>query len=67
MVCKIGFTNWNAEIALLRVFMVVPYYIKLLRTGSDRRNGILMSLLLLVAETKTNRVSSQTTRTNAES
>ena len=31
--------------------MVVSYYIKLFRTGADRRNGILMSLLLLVAET----------------
>ena len=51
MVCKIGFTNWNAKIALLRASMVVTYYIKLFRTGSDRHNGILMSLLLLVAET----------------
>ena len=32
--------------------MVVTYYIKLFRTGADRHNGILMSLLLLVAETK---------------
>ena len=32
--------------------MVVTYYIKLFCTGSDRHNGILMSLLLLVAETK---------------
>ena len=31
--------------------MVVTYYIKLFRTGADRHNGILMSLLLLVAET----------------
>ena len=31
--------------------MVVTYYIKLFRTGTDRYNGILMSLLLLVAET----------------
>ena len=53
MVCKIGFTNWNAKIALLRASMVVTYYIKLFRTGADRHNGILMSLLLLVAETKT--------------
>ena len=30
--------------------MVVTYYIKLFRTGADRRNGVLMSLLLLVAE-----------------
>ena len=27
------------------------YYIKLFQTGTDRHNGILMSLLLLVAET----------------
>ena len=31
--------------------MVVTYYLKLVRTGVDRRNGILMFLLLLVAET----------------
>ena len=31
--------------------MVVTYYTKLFRTGADRHNGILMSLLLLVAET----------------
>ena len=31
--------------------MVINYYIKTLRTGADKRNGILMSLLLLVAET----------------
>ena len=31
--------------------MVVTYYIKLFRTGVDRHNVILMSLLLLVAET----------------
>ena len=31
--------------------MVVTYYIKLFRTGANRYNGILMSLLLLVAET----------------
>ena len=31
--------------------MVVTYYIKLFRTGTDEYNGILMSLLLLVAET----------------
>ena len=32
--------------------MVVTYYIKLFRTEADRHNGILMSLLLLVAEKK---------------
>ena len=48
--CKIDFTNWNT-IALLRASMVVAYYIiKLFRTGADKRNGILMSLLLQVAE-----------------
>ena len=31
--------------------MFVTYYIKLFRTGTDRHNGILMSLLLLVAQT----------------
>ena len=31
--------------------MVVTYYIKLFRTGADKHNVILMSLLLLVAET----------------
>ena len=51
VVCKIGFINWNAKIALLRSSLVVTYYIKLFRTGADRHNGILMSLLLLVAET----------------
>ena len=50
MVCKIGFTNWNAITALLRASMVVTYYIKFFRTGTDRRNGILMYLLLLVVE-----------------
>ena len=53
MVCKIGFANWNAKIALLRASMVVTYYIKLFRTVTDRHNGILISLLLLVAETIT--------------
>ena len=32
--------------------MVITYYIKLFRTGVSRHNGILMYLLLLVAETK---------------
>ena len=31
--------------------MVVTYHIKLFRTRPDRHNGILMSLLLLFAET----------------
>ena len=51
MVCKIGFTNWNAKIALLRASIVVTYCLKFLRTGADRHDGILMSLLPLVAET----------------
>ena len=50
MVCKIDFTNWNAKITLLRAPMVATYRIKLFRTGADRHNGILMSLLLLVEE-----------------
>ena len=32
--------------------MDVTYYIKLFRAGADRHNGILMCLLLLVAETQ---------------
>ena len=51
MVCKIGFTNWNTNIALLSASMVVTYYVKFFWMGSDRHNGILMYLLLLVAET----------------
>ena len=34
--------------------MVVTYYNKLFRTGPNRHNGILMSLLPLLAETKIN-------------
>ena len=41
----------NAKISLLRASMVVTYYIKLFHMGADRHNSILMSLLLLVAET----------------
>ena len=40
----------NAKIAFVRVSMVVTYYIKLFRKGNDRHNGILMSLLVLVAD-----------------
>ena len=50
VVCKIGFAVWNAKIALLRVSMAFTCYIKLFRTGGDRRNRISMSLTLLVAE-----------------
>ena len=32
--------------------MVVTYYIRLFRKGGDRHNGILMFLLLLIAEIK---------------
>ena len=45
MVCKTGFTKWNAKVALLRASMVVIYYIKLFRKGADRNNGILMFFL----------------------
>ena len=48
---KRDFPVENGKIALVRASMVVTYYIKLFRTGADRRNGILMSLLLLGAET----------------
>ena len=41
----------NKKIALVLVSMVVTYYIKLFRTGAERHNSILISLLLLVAET----------------
>ena len=51
MICKISFTNWNEKIALLQESMVVTYYIKLFWMGANRHNCILMSLLLLVAET----------------
>ena len=51
MVSKIGFANWNEKMALLHASVVVIYYIKLFRTGADRHNGILMSVLL-IAETK---------------
>ena len=54
MVCKIGFTTWNAKVALLHASMVVTYYIKLFRKGADRHNGILMSLLLVVETIKAN-------------
>ena len=36
--------------------MVVIYYIKLFRQVADRHNGILMSHLLLVAETMTTKI-----------
>ena len=38
--------------SLFCVRLVVTSYISLFQTGTDRNNGILMSLLILVAETK---------------
>ena len=37
--------------ALVRASIVVTYDVKIFCTGADRHNGILVSLLLLVAET----------------
>ena len=47
MVFKIGFTNWNAKIALLRASMVVLNFSERKRKA-DRQNSILMSLLPLL-------------------
>ena len=41
----------DGKIALVYASMVVTYYIKRFCTGANRHNGILMSLLFLVAET----------------
>ena len=41
----------NGRITLVRAFMVVTCYVKLLLTRADRHNSILMSLLVLVAVT----------------
>ena len=41
----------TGKIALVRASMVVTYYSILFRTGPTDTNGILMPLLLLVAET----------------
>ena len=41
----------KGKIVLVRGSMVVTYYITIFRTGANRHNGILMSLLLLVAGT----------------
>ena len=43
----------NGKIALVRASIVVTYHIRLFRTWAGRHNGILILLLLLVAETKT--------------
>ena len=40
----------NAKTALVRVSIVATYFIKLFRTGADRHTGILISLLVQVAE-----------------
>ena len=45
---KNGISSRNRKIALVRTSMVATYYIKIFRTGADRNNSILMSLLLLV-------------------
>ena len=42
----------NGKFAVARTSMVVTYYIRLFRKGGDRPNGILMFLLLLIAEIK---------------
>ena len=49
---KKKFKAKNRKIALLRASMLVACYIKLFRTGTDRHNVILISLLLLVAKTE---------------
>ena len=56
--CIASGVSWSVKLVLqtetqkcfLRAFMVATYYIKLFRTEADRHDGILMSLLLLVAE-----------------
>ena len=58
---------WSAKLflqtvtqkSLLCVPMVVTYYIKSFRKGTDRHDGILMSLLLVVAETMINLISNE--------
>ena len=41
----------NGKIALVRASMIATYYNKLFHKGAGRHNVILMSLVLLVAET----------------
>ena len=56
-----GFTfQANTKIGLLRASMVVTYYIKCFRRGTDRHNGILMSLLLPIAKAMRRRKCSKT-------
>ena len=43
--------KFQLKFALVRASMVVTNSLKLFRTGTDRHSGVLMSLLLLVAET----------------
>ena len=45
----------SEKFAFVRASMVASYYIKLFHTRADRHNGILMSFLLLVAETNINK------------
>ena len=54
MICKIGFIDCKAKIALLHLSMLVTYYIKLFWMGANRHNTTLISLLLLVAKSKSN-------------
>ena len=49
---KRNFQSKTEKIKLVHASMVVTYYIKLFRAGAERRNGLFISLLLLVAETK---------------
>ena len=49
-----AFCLFQAKIAFFHASMVVTYYTRLFRTRADRHNSILMSLLLLVAESMTN-------------
>ena len=51
MCLKRVFPVENGKVALVRAPMFVTYYIKLFRTESDRQEGLLMSPLLLAAET----------------
>ena len=50
---KLVFQTETWKLLFLRASMVVTYYFKLFQTRVDRHNGILLSLLLLVAETIT--------------
>ena len=50
--CRKNYFQSKQKIGLLRATLVVTDYIKHFHTGVDRHSDILMSLLLLVAETK---------------